>query len=288
MEYLENLRLVLSSPSKRAPGTLSCYLSTASIFLTWLGNRVPPSGKDLRRFFLAREEQGINARSRATEFTRLKKLFEANDWPWPFKKEDKPVAEDKPFAPAFPPNEILQLIAAREELSPQENFYLALATTYGPLREELGRVRGRDIRDNTITIRTANRETQRQHLVPEVILPVISSWRPRERGSRAISYSFQRIMEKSGVGKRPGWGFHSIRRTLLTLLITNLAKADYPPSWAAEYLGWSKRSVGAIFLGSNMEGIYAHPEVLSTDPFELDRVVFSVHPFLQAYNEQPG
>lgn len=287
-EYLENLRLVLSSPRKRAPGTLYGYLSTASIFLTWLGDRVPPSDKDLRRYFLAREEQGISPRTRATEFVQLKKLFEANDWPWPFKKEDKPVAEDEPFAPAFRPDEILQLIAAREELSPQENFYLALATTYGPRREEIGRVRGRDIRDNTLVIRTVKRGQQRQHLIPEEIAPFISGWRPRERTAGAISHRFQKIMLKSGLGKRPGWGFHCIRRTLLTLLVTNLAKNDYPPSWAAEYMRWSKKSVGAIFLGSSMAGIYAHPEVLSTDPFELDRVVFSIHPFLKAYTEQPS
>ena len=284
-EYLENLRLVLSSPRKRAPGTLRSYLSTASIFLTWLGDRVPPSDKDLRRFFLAREEQGINARSRATAFVQLKKLFEANEWPWPFKKEDKPVSYDEPFAPAFRPDEVLQLIAAREKLTPQENFYLALAVTYGPRCEEISRVRVRDIQDNTIFIRTAKRGTQRQHLIPEGIAPFISGWRPKERTARAISYHFQKIMEKSGLGKRPGWGFHSIRRTLLTLLITNLAKADYPPSWAAEYLRWSKRSVGAIFLGSGTAGIYAHSEALSTDPFELDRVVLSVHPFVQAYTE---
>jgi len=287
-EYLENLRLVLSSPRKRAPGTLSGYLSTSSIFLTWLGDRVPPSDKDLRRFFLAREEQGISPRSRATAFVQLKKLFEANDWPWPFKKEDKPVSDDEPFAPAFRPDEVLQLIAAREKLTPQENFYLALAITYGPRCGEVARVRGRDIRDGTIIINTEKRGQRRQHLIPEVILPVISSWRPRERGSRAISYSFQRILEKSGLGKRPGWGFHSIRRTLLTLLITNLAKNDYPPSWAAEYMRWSKKSIGAIFLLSSTAGIYAHSEVLSTDPFELDRVVFSIHPFLQAYTDQPS
>ena len=247
-EYLENLRLVLSSPRKRAPGTLRSYLSTASIFLTWLGDRVPPSDKDLRRFFLAREEQGINARSRATAFVQLKKLFEANDWPWPFKKEDKPVADDEPFAPAFRPDEVLQLIAAREEYSPQENFYLALAVTYGPRREEIGRVRGRDIQDNTIFIRTVKRGTQRQHLIPEEIAPFISGWRPRERTATAISCRFQKIMEKSGLGKRPGYGFHCIRRTLLTLLVTNLAKKDYPPSWAAEYLGGQRNPSGQFSL----------------------------------------
>ncbi len=282
-EHLENLRLVLTSPRKRAPGTLVGYLSTANIFLGWLEDRLPPSDRDLRRFFLAREEQGISPRSRATEFVRLKKLFEANDWPWPFKKEDRPVADDEPFAPALSYDEVLKLISARDEYSPQENFYLALSVTYGPRREEIGRVKKIDVRDNTILIRTAKRGKQRAHLIPEEIAPIISAWRPRERGAGALSYSFRKIMEKSGLGKRPGYGFHSIRRILLTLLITNLAKNDLPPFMAAEFLRFSKTSAGAVFLGSATAGIYAHSEVLSDQPFHLDRLVFSAHPFLAAY-----
>lgn len=284
-EALDNLQLVLTSPRKRAPGTISSYMSTARIFLTWLGDRIPPSDKDLRRFFLAREEQGILPRSRATHFQQLKKLYDANGWPWPFKKEDKPTAEAEPFAPAFTQDEVLQLIAARDRYTPQENFYLAIAIAYGPRVEELSRIRARDIRDGTLLIKTAKKGQQRKHLVPEEISPVVSSWKPRERHVRAISYSFQRIMEKSGLGKRPGWGFHSIRRTLLTLLVINLAKNDYPLSMAAEYLRWSKKTIGMAFLGSPMAGVYAHPEVLSEDPFELDKVIFSVHPFLPAYRE---
>lgn len=282
-ESLDALRLTLSSPRKRAPGTLSSYMSTASIFLTWLEDHIPPSEMDLRRYFLAREEEGISARTRATEFSQIKKLFEANSWPWPFTKEDRPVAEGKPFAPAFTPGEVLQIIAGRENYSPQENFYLALASTYAPRREEIGRITKRDIREHTVMIRTVKRGQQREHLIPEEIAPIVATWRPKERGARAISYSFQRIMEKSGLGRRPGWGFHCFRRTLETLLITNLAKNDYPISMAGEYLRWSKERIGYSFLGTPMAGVYSHPEAVSGDPFYLDRVVFSVHPFLPAY-----
>ena len=282
-EYLENLHLNLTQPRRMAPTTIASGMSTASIFLTWLGDRIPPSDKDLRLFFQAREEQGISARSRGTEFWQLKKLFEANHWPWPFTKRDRPVAEEEPFQPAFPPDEVLQLIAAREKYSPQENFYLALSATYGPRREDIGRVGARHIHDNIIIIRTAKKGKMRQHLIPEEIQPIMSSWRARERGRGAITYAFRRIMEKSGLGRRPGWGFHSMRRTVQTMLEINLAKNNYPPAYAGQWMGWAKTTIGARYSQTPMAGVYAHPEILSDDPYWLDRLVFSVHPFLMAY-----
>lgn len=285
-EYLDNLRLVLTSPERRAPGTISSYLSTARIFLAWLENRIPPSDLDLRRFFEAREKQGISTRSRAKEFEQLKKLYEANSWPWPLKRVDRPKPKEDPFAPAFTYDEVQHLIVARGNYTPQENFYLALATTYGPRREELGEITKRDIRDDIIIIRAKHRGRPRQHLIPEEIAPILSSWKIRERTGDAVSDAFHRIMEKSGLGQRPGWGFHSLRRTLLTLLVMNLAKNDYPPALAADYLGWSKKSIGKMFFGTAMAGVYHHPEILDSDPFGLDRICFSVHPFLPSYRNK--
>jgi len=34
-----------------------------------------------------------------------------------------------------------------------------------------------------------------------------------------------------------------------------------------------------------MLGVYAHPEVLSTDPFYVDRLIYTVHPFLSLWEE---
>ena len=284
-EQIEALKLALTQPRRRAPGTITSYLSTASIFLTWLGEQVPPTTQDLRRFFAAREEQGISPRSRATQFTQIKKLYLACEWPWPFTRDDMPVADDDdlPFAPAFTLDEVCYLIAQRKNYTPQETFYLALATTYGLRREEIGRVTKRDIQGTTIRVRTAKHGQQRTHLIPNEIMPALEIWHPRKRDAWSISYNFRKITEKSGLGYRPRWGFHSIRRPLLTALIINLAKADYPPSLAAEFLRWSKRSIGAVFLGSPMAGLYTHPEAISADPFNLDRTVFNIHPFLKEW-----
>lgn len=282
-EALENLELVLTSPRRRAPDTLRTYISTAKIFLNWMESDAAPTERDVRRFFIDREKAGIAASTRSIQFLRIKKLFEANNWAWPFKKEDRPVSEEIPNAPAFTQAEIEQLIAARDKYSAQENYYLAMSVTYGLRREEITRITSKDIKDNVVFIRTAKRGPQRQHLIPVEIMPILAAWKPQHRTAQALSYSFQSIMKKSGLGVRRGWGFHSIRRSLLTLLVTNLAANKQDPTLAAQFLRWSRRTIGLSFLGSAMAGVYAHPEILSTDPYGVDRIIFQYHPFLPAY-----
>lgn len=277
---LENLKLVLTSPRKRAPTTLSSYLSTAKLFLNWLDGQFPPSEMEVRRFFLWREEQGISARSRAINFQQLKKLFSANKWEWPFRSEDRPIAETEAFAPAFSPEEVETLILACPLYTPQQRFYLAIATTYGFRREEILRLSRKDITEETIARKTAKHGRPRIHLIPDEIRPFIIGHKLKKRDASTLSKNFHEMMEKAGLGKRPRWGYHCFRRTLQTLLTRNLFKNDIEPSLAAEWMGWSKKTIGASFFGSVMAGLYMHPEVLDQDPFGIDKTVFSVHPFL--------
>ena len=149
-EKLENLKLVLTSPRERAPGTITSYLQTARIFLEFLGDGQMPTGKD-----------------------ESKKLAEANNWPWPFTSDDKPVAEEEPFAPAFTPEEIETLIKARDEYSKGELFYLAVSTTWGLRREEMARIRN-----------LAGARAGCLLLMPILRLIILSRVRQRKRGER--------------------------------------------------------------------------------------------------------
>ena len=288
--YMDNLELVLTSPRERAVTTIASYLSTARTFLTWMDNDHVPTDRDLRRFFLDRKSDGISASTRSLQFVQLRKLFEANSWKWPFTKDDRPVVEDEPNAPAFSPDEVLRLIANRDKYTPQENFYLVLAVTYGLRREEIARITPRDIKENSIIINVAKmkKKVMREQPIPEQIKPILAAWKPRVRRTGAISYCFHKIMVKSGIGDRKGWGFHSLRRTMFTMLMVNLAKEGYQLSWAADYLRWSKKSIGMTFMGASMAGIYAHPEVLSDDRMQVDRICqrLDIHPFLAAYAEK--
>jgi len=289
-QYLDNLELILTSPRRRDRTTISSYVSTARTFLTWLGDDGHvPTEIDLRRFFMEREKDGISASTRRLQFIQLSKLFEANSWGWPFTKDDRPIDEETPSAPAFSATEVMQIIANRANYTRQENFYLVLSVTYGLRREEISRITARDIKADTITISVAKMKKKviREQPIPEQIKPVLAAWKPRTRKTGAISYCFHKIMVKSGLGDRKGWGFHSLRRTMFTMLMVNLAKEGYQPSWAADYLRWSKKSIGMTFMGASMAGIYAHPEVLSDDRMQVDRICqrLDIHPFLAAYSD---
>ena len=278
---LENLKLVLTSPRPRAPGTLTEYLSTAGQFLSFLGDRLPPGEMDLRRYFAHRRDGGLSDSTLRTTFAVLKKLYKANHWDWPLETEDRPEAPSETNTPAFTREEVEQLIQKHELYSKGECFYLAIATIYAPRRIELARIKKRYIKENTIYIDTAKHGEKRTHLIPDEILPYIEAYRPREHNVSSLSAMFARICKKGLGESKKGYGFHSFRRTIDTLLPVALAKADKPLTLVGYFLRWSRRSTGSRFLGTPMGGVYARPEILSADPYFIDREVFEVHPFLK-------
>ena len=279
-QELENLRLVLSSPRPRAPSTLTGYLSVASQFLAWLGDKIPPDDMDLRRYFLKRRDEGISENTLRTDFAKLKKLYLANHWNWTFVAEDRPEATSEPNTPAFTKEEVSKLIKNRELYSKGERFYLAIATVYAPRRIELARIKKRDIGDNTLRIDTAKHGEKRTHLIPDEIMPYIKAYRPRENNVSSLSAMFDRICKKGLGEKKKGYGWHSFRRCLITLLISSLAQNNLPITLGAEYMRWSRRTIGAAFLGSITAATYVRQEARSDDPYYVDKLILSAHPFL--------
>jgi len=277
---LENLRLVLSSPRPRAPGTLTGYLSVAGQFLDWLGDKIPPDDMDLRRYFLKRRDEGIGENTLRTDFAKLKKLYLANHWDWIFVTEDRPEAPPETNTPAFTREEVGELIKNRELYSKGERFYLAIATLYAPRRIELARIKKRDIKDNTLRIDTAKHGEKRTHLIPDEIMPYIEAYRPRENNVSSLSAMFNRICKKGLGEKKKGYGWHSFRRCLITLLISSLAQNNLPITLGAEYMRWSRRTIGAAFLGSITAATYVRQEARSDDPYYVDKLILSAHPFL--------
>ena len=281
---LENLKLTLTSPRERAPGTIVSYLQTAKTFLTFYGDGGPPTDKDYRRFFIHRREKGISERTLAKEFVQLNKLAVANNWPWPFTADDRPIAEEEPFAPAFTPEEIQTLILARDKYSKGEAFYLAVSTTWGLRREEMIRIRKRDYNELTIKIKTAKHGRRVEHLIPGEINPILQGFRPKLTDVNSLSYMFYRILKKADIERRKGYGWHSIRRTLRTVLEWNLAADRLPLSLVADYMGWSKTQKGIVYGGAPMLGIYAHPEIMYSDPYAIERRILEIHPFLKFWS----
>jgi hypothetical protein len=287
---LENLKLILTSPRERAKGTITSYLQTARTFLKWYGNTEPPTDLDFRRFFLYRQEKGISKRTRAKEFAHLQKLATANGWKWPFGRDDRPVPDEDTSSPAFTPEEVEILIKAHTYYSPAETWYLAVSTTWGLRREEMITIRKKDYTDTVLKVKIAKQKGRLlvlDHLIPEEIRPMMLAYHPKIGNINSLSYLFYRIMDKSGIGQRKGYGWHSIRRTLRTVLEWNLAEHRLPLSLVADFMGWSKAQKGAIYGGAPMLGVYSHQEIMSSEPFAVDRKIISVHPFIQYWSQQP-
>jgi len=293
---LENLKLILTSPRERAKGTITSYLQTAKVFLNFLDGTKIPTGDDdtakreagriFRKFFLHRREKGISERTLTKEFVHLNKLAFANNWPWPFTSDDRPMAEEDAFTPAFTKEEIEALIIARDKYSKTELFYLAVSTIWGLRREEMLRIRKRDYSNQTIKIRTAKRGRRVEHIIPDAINDILQAYHPNISNINSPSFMFYRIIRKAGLEQRKGYGWHSVRRTLRTLLEWNLAEAKLPLSLVADFMGWSKTQKGIVYGGAPMLGVYDHPEIMSSDPFALDRLVLKVHPFIKVWEGQ--
>lgn len=290
---VENLLLALSSPRERAKGTIDSYLLTARNFVVFAGNATLPDEQVLRKYFLKRRKEGINERTLRKEFVHLKKLYLSNHllelptgghaWDWPFTRDDQPQPKEAAYAPAFTLEEIGALILGRGDYSKMENFCLAVSTTWGLRREEILRIRKRDYNEETITIKLAKRRegtSTIRHILPEEIKPILIDYHPRLTVSNSLSYAFKRILLKSGLGEREGYGFHSIRRTLRTLLEWNLAQERLPLSLVGEFMGWSPTTKGLVYGGAAMLGVYSHPEILSSDPLGIDKLLLKHHPFL--------
>jgi len=241
---------------------------------------------DLRRYFLKRHDEGIGESTLRTVFAQLKKLYRANRWDWPLESEDRPEVPSEVNTPAFTREEVEQLIKNRDLYSKGERFYLAIATIYAPRRIELARIRKRDIKDSTIYIDTAKKGEKRTHLIPDELMPYIQAYQPRQHDVSSLSIMFGRICKKGLGQNKRGYGWHSLRRTIDTLLPVALAKDDKPLTLVGYFLRWSRKSIGARFLGTPMGGVYARPEILSSDPFFIDKEVFEVHPFLKLWADK--
>lgn len=279
---LKNLHLQLSSPRLRSPRTIECYMQTCTKFLNFLGGDAAPTPDDFRRYFIHRRQQGVSERSLRTEFFQLKKLAQSNGWDWPFGRDDAPVPDSDPDTHALSPEAVEQLIRAAPQLSDAERFYLAMATTWGCRREELARVRDNHYTDETITIYIAKQRhpNPKVHLIPDILKPIFASYHPAIHSTGGLRGLFDRVCKKAGYQKTPGESFHSIRRTLRTVLEWKLAEQRLPLSLIADYQGWARSTKGITYGGSAMLGVYAHHEALSSDPFALDKVIYNAHPFL--------
>lgn len=161
-------------------------------------------------------------------FRVIRTLFKRNNLEWPFGRGEAPqIREDRIEAPALHPNTIIRMIeAAKGKGNPDELAFFALSTTYGLRRVEMVELEQKDVRlkDRTIHIATAKHGRERTHVIPEEIVPYLKAYDFDQPISEfSLFVLWYRLEHNIGLTHIPHVGYHSVRRTLNTLLARKLS-----------------------------------------------------------------
>jgi hypothetical protein len=275
MTFLEgDTRLqVLERSLKRtkSPSTASQYLWVARHFLTYAKGDF--SRAKVLDFidWLSRENKSYARWAHyalRTFFKVMKKegLIEAD---FPLDKDDLPPkpGELEVARPAMSREQIASLVSwARVCGRPRDLAFLALATVYGLRSEEMRLMKRTDI-DHGLLVRTVKHGEIRRHLVPQEIRLYLEEYHYPRISEGTVNNSFRRICDESGLRRTHRMGWHSIRRSLDTLL----QMAGVPAAEVWYFLRWSRPA--------HMPGYYFNP----ASSEEVDRDVFQKHPFLELW-----
>lgn len=216
-------------------------------------------------------------------FRVIRTLFNRNNLDWPFTRGEAPqIREDEVQAPALDPDLIGEMImTVKTKGTPAEAAFLSLSTTYGMRRIELIELTTDDVRveDRTIHIATAKHGRERTHLIPEEILPHLKK---HDFGTRMSEFGllgvWYRMEYNIGLKHIDQVGFHSVRRTLNTLLLDSL-----PEHVVMSFLRWKQRTSGHMpyrYSAQRFVGREGITTKVVGEAKDVDSKVFEVHPFL--------
>jgi len=264
--------------SLRSEGvTRNLYLSYARRFLDFASDRALDR-KAVEDYLKLLRKKGYSDGTVNFAFRVIRRVYICNGIPWDFRRGEAPqIRQSEVFAPALDPEDITEMITAREKLTQQERAFLALSTAYGLRRTELANITQSDLdlNSDTIFVATAHRGRQRYHIIPVEIKPYLEDYNFAPMNEFDASTIFLSIEYKAGLEHIDGVGWHAIRRTLDTLLLDQL-----PEATVADFMRWKSRGVmpqryyATKFVGRK------GGTVVSKASRSVDEKVFAVHPFL--------
>jgi len=260
------------------------YLSYAENFLSYAD---APDRENINKYLGRLKKEGRSAGTVNFAFRVIHRLFEVNNIDWPFRRGEAPqIGQRDENKPALEPEVVKAMIDAAKDdkLEADEMCFLALSTTYGLRREEMVNLTPADISlaDKVIFISTIKHGRQRYHLIP----PEIEAYVGRHDFSRQYSLTgmsqlFWQIVNRSGLaalkGHRLGW--HSIRRTLLTLL----HRSGLDPFAVHSFMRWKGSTQGDLAIDVRYHAtsfVGLEGETAVSGEAESDREIFEKHPFI--------
>lgn len=260
------------------------YLSYAKRFLDYADAL---DKENVNNYIKKLKRQGNSPGTLNFAFRVVGRLFKVNGIEWPFRRGEAPqIGQREEVKPALDPEVIKAMIQAAKDngLENDEACFLALSTVYGLRREEMYNLVSKDIdfKGNTIFISTVKSGRQRYHLIPLEIKPYLERHDFENRYSdTAMSQMFWRIINKSGLeafkSERLGW--HSIRRTLITLL----HQSGVDPFTVHQFMRWKgaqrDMAMDTRYHATHFVGLEG-TKVVAMEA-QSDKEVFKKHPLLK-------
>ncbi|MHA1813648.1 MAG: tyrosine-type recombinase/integrase [Candidatus Thorarchaeota archaeon] len=255
-----------SIPAWRSESTRYRYPNLAMSFIDYIGVKDRYTREDAIRFLNAMSRQGKSAGYIRWAAYVLRQFYKSLGLPPPLQPGEMPPESADVNAPVMSADDISKLVSFVRKDGIAAT-YIALSTTYGMRRTELAKVSSADINNGTILVHTAKGGRPRTHLIPPEIRPYLDvDLRPVNE--QTLTNMFSRACTAAGVGNT-GYGFHSIRRSL----VTELLNAGVPVHMVYDFMRWKISSKLGIL------GVYARP-----DPARVDEEVFNKHPFLKLWS----
>ena len=270
-------------------------VARAGAFLYWLEDR-PLDTEQVRRFLDKMKRDTYADGSLRFTWSVLRRLFVVNEVVWPFRRGDAPVVREMhEYAPPLHPHSVEAMVnvvlgrvppAGGVQLRDQHRTFLCLSTIWGLRRVEMVGMQPAflDVKAKLLFVETAKHGRQRWHMVPDHVMPHLEGWGFREPMSRSgVSLLFSDLKAAIGFTGTPAMevGWHSIRRTLSTLLQDN----GLSQSAVEQFLRW-KRSTNSMVSRYHSHAWVGHEGVertLAAQDRAGDEVVLAKHPFLNLW-----
>ncbi|MCH8005422.1 MAG: hypothetical protein IH888_04220 [Planctomycetes bacterium] len=249
----------------------------------------------------SRKRVGVKDSTVLKEFHVMRRVFMANQEPWPFKRGEGPrVSARDRWAPSAEAEFIVALIEATPGLANEHRALLAMSTTYGMRREELSYYwdsyeesmvgLGPDDFDKKHTIvyvTTAKGGRERYHLIPDAIKPYLEAYDWRPRAPSTVSQIFREIRRQANLDFK-GVAWHAIRRGIVSALLEPTDEDVQPltESQADLFMRWSQgpeNKMVKLYQTGQKVGLGGVETDMGRQDEQVDRRVFELLPWLSVW-----
>lgn len=242
------------------------WRSNVERFVVVCGEKAVYERSDVIKFVAWMRKEGYKQTTIELKLRSIKLVSKIQSWSeFPVLSMKKIDVEDITRT-TFTREELLYLIERIKVVgSPSEKAALALASVYGFRREELGSLE----LNRVVKVKTLKGGKTVEHGIPDNLREYLAGY--RSAGVTYYTKVFRKIISKVYGKRMPGYGWHSIRRTLATELVLQNASVIN----IIRFMRWSDAS----FRGElGMLAIYA-----KKDRAKIDEEIFKIHPFVNSW-----